>query len=57
MLGLIDVNFLASLRTSLHGLPVTPLRIAVEYDNIAVVKWLSRGKRQQQRSRMEYEIR
>ncbi|XP_078381493.1 ankyrin repeat domain-containing protein 61-like [Oculina patagonica] len=36
----IDVNFSVSLKSELHGLPVTPLRVAVEYDNAAVVKWL-----------------
>lgn len=37
---MIDVNFSASLKSALHGLPVTPLRVAVEYDNVSVVKWL-----------------
>ncbi|KAJ7384473.1 hypothetical protein OS493_021102 [Desmophyllum pertusum] len=36
----IDVNFSASLKSALHGVPVTPLRVAVEYDNTAAVKWL-----------------
>lgn len=35
-----DVNFSVRLKSALHGLPVTPLRVAVEYDNTAVVKWL-----------------
>lgn len=37
---MIDVNFSAGLKSALHGLPVTPLRVAVEYDNVSVVKWL-----------------
>ena len=37
---MIDVNFSASFKSALHGPSVTPLRVAVEYDNAAVVKWL-----------------
>ena len=35
-----DINCSARLQFALHGVAVTPLRIAVEYDNIEAVKWL-----------------
>ena len=35
-----DINCSARLQCALHGVVVTPLRIAVDYDNIEAVKWL-----------------